>query len=58
MNWNLLWHSRHFSLVTPADFYDYKKDDIMFEGALADFIARKRPENARYHIARGALYEG
>ena len=49
---------KHFSLVTPADFYDYKKDDIMFEGALADFIARKRPENARYHIARGALYEG
>ena len=49
---------KHFSLVTPADFYDYKKDDIMFEGALADFIAKSRPENARYHIARGALYEG
>ncbi|MDE6064032.1 MAG: hypothetical protein K2G20_05560 [Lachnospiraceae bacterium] len=49
---------KHFSLVTPADFYDYKKDDIMFEGALSDFIEKDKMENVQYHVTRGALYEG
>ena len=49
---------KHFSLVTPADFYDYKKDDIMFEGALSDFIEKDRMANVQYHVTRGALYEG
>lgn len=49
---------KHFSLVTPADFYDYKKDDIMFEGVLSEFMAKDKKENAQYRVTRGALYEG
>lgn len=31
---------KHFSLVTPADFLDYKNEDILFEGSLREFLYR------------------
>lgn len=31
---------KHFSLVTPADFLDYKNEDILFEGSLREFLGR------------------
>lgn len=45
---------KHFSLVTPADFYDLKNDGIIFEGRLAEFIGRSR---CRYGAIEGVLYE-
>ncbi len=32
---------KHFSLVTPADFYDLKDEDIVFEGLLAEFLNKE-----------------
>ena len=31
---------KHFSLVTPADFFDYKNEDILFEGSLREFLGQ------------------
>lgn len=47
---------KHFSLVTPADFYDYKRDGILFEGTLRELLGRTGQEG--YRPAKGALYEG
>lgn len=35
---------KHFSLVTPKDFYEYPKKLKIFEGSLAEFIARNPSE--------------
>lgn len=48
---------KHFSLVTPADFLDYKTDDILFEGNLSDFLAERRWTFKSCGITKGALYE-
>lgn len=49
---------KHFSLVTPADFYDLKNTDILFEGPLTEFIAKDSLTRRKYGMAKGALYEG
>ncbi|MGN1148073.1 MAG: hypothetical protein ACI4TB_06595 [Lachnospiraceae bacterium] len=49
--------NKHFSLVTPADFYDLKSDDILFEGPLAEFID-KDGSGINTVRQKGALYEG
>lgn len=39
---------KHFSLVTPKDFYEYPKKRKIFEGTLAEFLAQnpqEEPEN-------------
>ncbi|MED9904100.1 MAG: hypothetical protein UFG06_07935 [Lachnospiraceae bacterium] len=33
---------KHFSLVTPADFYDIKGKEIIFEGFLGEFLHRNQ----------------
>ncbi|MCH5274467.1 MAG: hypothetical protein J1E65_01415 [Lachnospiraceae bacterium] len=48
---------KHFSLITPADFYDYKKHDIIFEGPLKEFL-RKGTEEEDCGTVKGVLYEG
>lgn len=49
---------KHFSLVTPADFYDLKSEDILFEGPLAEFLEKGIPAKQGYGASEGALYEG
>lgn len=48
---------KHFSLVTPADFYDHKQTDILFEGPLQEFIRREAGDTS-FRTVRGVLYEG
>lgn len=38
----ILSFSRHFSLVTPKDFYEYEQEHILFEGALQNLCRRNR----------------
>lgn len=49
---------KHFSLVTPADFYDIKSKDIIFEGFLGEFLHKGRGMGKKYITEEGALYEG
>lgn len=46
---------KHFSLVTPADFYDLEKDNILFEGRLRDFIQKESPGGPRIWYGQGSL---
>ena len=48
---------KHFSLVTPADFYDYKQTDILFEGPLKEFMQREAGDES-FGSIKGVLYEG
>lgn len=32
--------NRHFSLITPKDFYEYKEKQIIFEGSLKELVER------------------
>lgn len=34
---------KHFSLVTPKDFYEYEKKEKIFEGRLSELVGSKRP---------------
>ena len=50
---------KHFSLVTPKDFYEYKEKQKIFEGSLRELTdaVRKTPELKRmpvFHFARPA----
>ncbi len=45
---------KHFSLVTPKDFYEYPNKQVIFEGALSDIVE----QNSRWNYRRmGAAYE-
>lgn len=54
---------KHFSLVTPADFYDLKDKEIVYEGLLSDFLrlrsmsGREKGKGKKY-VLQGILYEG
>lgn len=48
---------KHFSLVTPADFFDHKNEDILFEGPLSEFLQRVAREEG-CDTVKGVLYEG
>ncbi len=54
---------RHFSLVTPADFYDLKDRQIVYEGLLSDFLrlrsmsGREKGKGKKY-VLQEILYEG
>ncbi len=37
---------KHFSLVTPKDFYLYPDKRVIFEGSLADFVGKAHEEDA------------
>ena len=47
VNWE-----KHFSLVTPKDFYEYEKKETIFEGSLYEFTERLKAKKA----CRGAAY--
>lgn len=47
---------KHFSLVTPADFYDREQEGILFEGTLREFISETACKGRV--SAKGVLYEG
>lgn len=49
--------SKHFSLVTPADFYDLKNEDILFEGLLVEYMNQKKNQ-VKQEMPKGVLYEG
>lgn len=46
---------KHFSLVTPKDFYEYPEKRILFEGSLSEIVERDGQWNYRGRI--GAAYE-
>lgn len=47
---------KHFSLVTPRDFYELPQTELVYEGTLADFLQRNR--NVQYEFSRWeTLYE-
>ena len=51
---------KHFSLVTPKDFYEYKDKQKIFEGSLRELAdaVRKTPELKKlpvFHLARPAF---
>ena len=51
---------KHFSLVTPKDFYEYRDKQKIFEGSLRELAdaVRKEPELKRlpvFHLARPAF---
>ena len=39
---------KHFSLVTPGDFYDLENQDILFEGFLGDFLHGGKEAGQKY----------
>ena len=41
---------KHFSLVTPRDFYELEQTETIFEGSLHDF-------NRKVYLMIGAAYE-
>lgn len=45
--------SKHFSLVTPKDFYEYSNQNIIYEGSLKDFSQ----VGANQRLIQGAVYE-
>lgn len=45
---------KHFSLVTPKDFYEIAPKEIVFEGRLSELIL----EDACVSVGRGVAYEG
>ena len=38
---------KHFSLVTPKDFYLYSDKKVIFEGSLAEFVGKSVEERLR-----------
>lgn len=50
---NILSFSKHFSLVTPRDFYEYSNQNIIYEGSL-DSLCSKGIHSS---LIRGAVYE-
>lgn len=48
---------KHFSLVTPADFYDIKDQEVLFDGFLYELIEKKSIALTG-KTANGVLYEG
>ncbi len=49
---------KHFSLVTPRDFYEYEKKQILFEGKLREFVRNgNRVERRVRGLACAAAYE-
>ncbi len=51
---NIFIAKKHFSLVTPKDFYLYEDKEVLFEGSLSELI-EKRNRKERYGLE--ALYE-
>lgn len=51
----ILISSKHFSLVTPKDFYEYQKKRVLFEGSLSEItdigcqVTGKKPEAVYEH---------
>lgn len=41
---------KHFSLVTPKDFYEYEEKEKIFEGSLYEFTARERRRTERKRL--------
>lgn len=37
---------KHFSLVTPKDFYEYRKKRVVFEGSLKELVGNKAAQTA------------
>lgn len=49
---------KHFSLVTPKDFYEYENKQILFEGKLREFVQRDNPpKRCTAAVVRAAAYE-
>lgn len=45
---------KHFSLVSPKDFYEYPEKRVLFEGALVDLVAA---DKYRIRLHSGVVYE-
>lgn len=41
---------RHFSLVTPKEFYQYEDKEVIFEGSLKEFIIRSHSRRAEREL--------
>lgn len=48
---------KHFSLVTPRDFYELEEPRIIYEGSLAVFNLQKNRSNYSAEVHMGAAYE-
>jgi len=44
--------SKHFSLVTPKDFYEYQNMDVIFEGKLSELIDQTKIPKAEHVVAQ------
>ncbi len=51
----VLFFQKHFSLVTPRDFYEYPKQDILYEGALETFCRQNGYTAIRKHFGAGII---
>ena len=57
----VLSYSKHFSLVTPRDFYEYKDQDILYEGPLQALCQRNRhpsPAGRKHSAIKRVKYPG
>lgn len=50
--------NKHFSLVTPADFYDMKAHEVLFEGRLSELLDNNNMGRVKGENVGGVLYEG
>ena len=48
-------YQKNFSLVTPKDFYEYPKQDILYEGALETFCRQNGYPAMRKHFGAGII---
>lgn len=51
-----IYFQKHFSIVTPKDFYELQDKTVIFEGKLADLLKEQR--KSAHFAAEGILYEG
>lgn len=47
---------RHFSLVTPKEFYEYEEKEVIFEGSLREFISRRQSRSVERKLPAYTFY--